>query len=243
MWNIFNKIQKKTIFTFLKTDMHSHLLPNVDDGVHNEETSFNFIKNLIELGYKKLILTPHIYSELYPNKKDDLIRKFNVLKDNIEKNKIPIQIELAAEYYIDKRFKELIQDNELLTFGDKFILVETSFVGLPLNFEETLFELITLGYRPVLAHPERYNYFLKNLKYFRHLHERGIFLQINLLSLVGYYGSESYKIAEYLLKERIVSFIGTDLHNERHLEQIKKINFSNSFLKLLENQPLLNNQI
>ncbi len=243
MWNIFNKTPKETIFTYLQTDMHSHLLPNVDDGVYNEETAYYFIKDLIELGYKKLIITPHIYGELYPNKKDDLISKFNILKYNIEKFAIPIQIELAAEYYIDEKFEQLIQNNELLTFGNKYILVETSFVSLPLNFEEILFELITLGYRPILAHPERYNYLLKKPKYLRHLHERGILLQINLLSLVGYYGNESYKIADFLLKEKIVSFIGTDLHNERHLERIKKIAFSRSFLNLLKNQPLLNDQI
>lgn len=243
MWNIFNRPPEKTIFTFLETDMHSHLLPKVDDGVNSEETSLNFIENLIELGYKKLILTPHIYNEFYPNRKDDLIVKFKNIKEKIDKNKMPIQLELAAEYYIDRTFEELIQANELLTFGNNYILVETSFVGLPLNFEEILFELVTLGYRPVLAHPERYNYFLKNLKYFRHLHERGIYLQINLLSLIGYYGSESLKIAEYLLKEKIVSFIGTDLHHERHLEQIKKVSFSNNFIKLLENQPLLNNSL
>ncbi len=143
MWNIFNRNPKKSIFAFLKTDMHSHLLPKVDDGVQNEEELFIFINDLIELGYKKLIITPHIYSELYPNRKDDLIEKFNILKDNIKKKQIPIQIELAAEYYIDKRFEDLMQEGELLTFGDKFVLVETSFAGLPLNFEEILFELIT----------------------------------------------------------------------------------------------------
>ena len=240
MWNLFNKKSTKSIYEFLKSDMHSHLLPSVDDGVQDLETSINYIKDFYELGYRKLVLSPHIYAEFYPNNKADLLARFEVLKASVAANNIPIVLELAAEYFMDAHFETLLQNNELLAFGDNYLLVETSFVGLPLNFEDMLFEIVTMGYQPILAHPERYIYLARNMSYFRKLHERNVHLQVNLLSLFGYYGHASNDIVKYLLNEKLVSFIGTDLHNEKHLNLLKKYAFDNSTLKLLEKQPLLN---
>lgn len=238
MWFTSNKVNS---FDFVVCDIHSHLLPLVDDGVNSYEMGLYFIQEFKKLGYKKLILTPHIYKEFYPNTKKDLESKFEKYKTFISESVEGIELYLGAEYYLDEYFDELVELNDLLTIGKtNFVLVETSFASLPLNFENQLFSLMTNGYVPILAHPERYTYLIDSLKFFNHLVEIGVKLQINLSSLTGYHGRIPQEIIKYLLKENLVSFLGSDLHHDKHLNAIKKVMDNTKLMNVLKNKKFLN---
>lgn len=223
--------------------MHSHLLPDVDDGVKNISEGIHYIEQLVALGYRKLIITPHIYRDFYPNSKADLELRFAAFEKEVNRAGISIELELGAEYYLDDHFSALLEKDEILFFGSKkYVLVETSFVGLPLNLRDSLFDLTTNGYVPVLAHPERYTYLNQNLGYYNQLTEMGVLLQINLGSMVGHYGKIPAEICKYLIQERLVSFVGTDLHHQRHLDNLTQLS-ATSNLTQLKNLNLLNRSL
>ncbi len=193
MFNFFRRTPTTVApdLSFLGVDMHSHLLPGIDDGLQELEMSVRFIKDLKDLGYRKLICTPHILSDLYPNSPQTILPKLQLVRDALLQAGVDMKVEAAAEYMIDHEFGELLarsKREDLMTLGDNYILVEMSYLSPSPNFEQAIFDLRMLGLQPIIAHPERYNYFHAKFEQYERFKELGCKLQVNLLSLSGGYG-------------------------------------------------------
>ncbi len=229
----------------ITVDMHSHLLPAIDDGCKSFDESITLIKELIDLGYKKLICTPHIMGDFYRNTPEIILEKLDQLTDIVQQLGLEIELGAAAEYYLDESFIERINKAEqLLCFGkEKYLLFETSYMNASPHIENVIFMLQSLGYTPVLAHPERYVYLFDNYaQQLQELHKKGVLFQVNINSLSGYYSRPSKKIAEYLIDKELVSFLGTDMHGKRHFQSLLKSRETNHYKKALS-QQLLNNKL
>ena len=208
-------------YSAVGTDIHSHLIPGVDDGAKTMEESIALIRGLKALGYRKLITTPHVMADHYPNTKKELLFGLVKLRKAVKRAKIDVEVDVAAEYMLDEGFTELLDQEDLLTLDGRHVLVEMGFIAAPPNLHELLFRLQTKGYTPILAHPERYNFYNGDLDAYRRLKERGCLFQLNLLSVTGHYGPAVQKSSERLLKANMIDFLGTDLHHRRHLEQLE----------------------
>ncbi|MCW3106560.1 MAG: hypothetical protein JWQ09_1066 [Segetibacter sp.] len=245
MFNFFKRSGKpvEPDLSFLGIDMHSHLLPGIDDGLQELESSVAFIKDLQNLGYKKLICTPHILSDLYPNSPQTILPKLALVRDALKAANVDMQVEAAAEYMIDHMFSELIaksKKEDLLTIAGDYILVEMSYLSPSPNFDQTIFDLRMLGLQPILAHPERYSYYHHQFDQYERFKDLGCKLQVNLLSLSGGYGPYVKKTAEKLFKNQMVDFLGTDMHHDRHLAMLKNLATKKEFYELVGNAELLN---
>lgn len=217
----------------LRWDMHNHILPGIDDGSASAEQSLRMAELYLELGYERLIATPHIMSDAYPNTPGLIRSQTDLLKKHLNAAGFNLGLDCAAEYYMDEVFAENIRDGkELLTFADKHILVETSFLNKPMFFANVMFGLQAAGYKPVLAHPERYLYFQDNYADVEQVLETGVKLQINLLSLSGYYSPGARKLCAWLIDKGYCHFLGTDAHKQEHLQQLKKVFASSLYAKI-----------
>lgn len=245
MFSFFGISKKPTPdLSFIAADMHSHLLPGLDDGLQEMEQTMSFMQELQQMGYKKLICTPHILSDVYPNSPDTILPKLELVRSALKENKINIQVEAAAEYMIDIEFENYFNaDKPLLTFGKNLILIEMSYAAASHNIENVIFNLRLKGYQPILAHPERYNYYMGNIEQFQRFIDLGCYLQINILSLLGYYGDAPKNTAQNLLKKNMVTFVGTDMHHENHLKALIKLASKKSFYKLFENINIRNKEL
>ena len=154
---------------------------------------------------------------------------------------IPVEIDAAAEYYIDFDFEQKIGKEKFLTFGDNYILVELSFMHAPNNLFDIIFKLQMEGYKVVLAHPERYDYYSK--KDYEELVTRGVLLQINVLSLIGYYSPQIQQKTKGLIVENQVSFVGTDCHNMKHAALYEKCQIQKDWHDLVNSGKLLNSTL
>lgn len=243
MFSIFNKKPKIQLdLSVVGTDMHSHLLPGIDDGSPDTETSLQLIAGLQDLGYRKFITTPHILWDMYKNDAVSIGAAHHELQQALQQNNSKVPISAAAEYFLDEHFDELLDTNTpLLTIHQNWVLVEFSFVTTPLNFKEKLFNMQMKGYQPILAHPERYLYFMSDKKWYDELKEAGCYFQLNILSLTGYYGKASLQLAQYLLNKRYINLLGTDCHHFRHLNTLRAANnIMEPVLSLLDSGQLLN---
>src|SRR5258708_1973012 len=189
--------------SWLGTDMHSHLLPGIDDGSPDIETSLELIKGMKELGFKKLITTPHIMWDMYKNTRNTILEKSEQVRTKLKEEQVDIDIQAAAEYFIDDHLEELLKQKEpLLTFGNEMVLVEFSMASPPFDLKKVLFEMQIQGYQPVIAHPERYIYLKQNKSFYNELKDAGYLFQLNILSLTGYYGNSVMELARYLAKRQ-----------------------------------------
>ena len=240
--NIFRKKDKRVDFdlSFLKTDIHSHLIPTIDDGSKSVEDSIILAKGLSDLGYKKAITTPHIMSDYYRNTPEIIRNGLAQIEKPILTAGNNLQIDIGAEYYIDYDFIKKIGKEELLTFGDNYVLVEFSFVEPPRGIKEAFFELQINGYKPVLAHPERYVYWHSNPDILYELKNHDVIFQLNLLSLIGYYGKGSEKLGETLIKNSMVELLGTDLHNQHQLQLLKEYKLKENIAELILKSNFIN---
>jgi len=229
-----------TDFSAVGTDMHSHLIPGVDDGAQNTADSLLLINGLNELGFNHLITTPHTLQDIHPNTS-------KTLKDGhaLLEGKLPdgIQLQLSSEYYLDEQFQGQLNANALLPFSGNRLLVEFSQVCRPHDLEEFLFDLAIKGYQVVLAHPERYLFFHKNFNYYNRLKEMGVELQVNALSLTEHYGKRVKSIAEKLIEKNMIDFIGTDIHHVKHLEILKTVPKTKHFTLLVDSGLLKNKNL
>ncbi|TXK36510.1 capsular biosynthesis protein [Pontibacter qinzhouensis] len=222
--DLFGAAVEEASLACLEVDMHSHILPGLDDGAESLEQSLELVRAMQALGYRKLIMTPHIMSDFYKNTPAGIRKKLRVLQDAVAEAKIDMELACAAEHYLDEGFiKKLESKEELLTFGDNYLLFETSFLNEPLNLNEAVFLMRTQGYRPVLAHPERYTYFSGKYKELVALREKGVLFQINMNSLVGYYSGAARATAEKLVDDGMVDFLGTDAHAIKHITSLQKV--------------------
>ncbi|MEO6520372.1 MAG: CpsB/CapC family capsule biosynthesis tyrosine phosphatase [Mucilaginibacter sp.] len=229
-------------FNAIGVDMHSHILPGIDDGAGTVEDSIILIKEMIDGGIQKIIATPHVMWDYYRNTPETVNEALNTLKAELTKQGINIPIEAAAEYFFDEHFIELVNNNTLLTMGNgKYVLVEFGFITAPPAFIMTIQKLKANGIQPILAHPERYLYYkideLKNLK------DWGFQFQINTISLTGYYGKETKKMAEELVDRGLVDFISSDMHHLRHAEAFLHSLRMPYVQRLLNSQSLKNKQL
>jgi len=241
MFSIFKKKYSGPVdLSGLRCDMHSHLLPGIDDGSTDPQHSIVLINGLKDLGYEQLITTPHILWDLYKNDANTIGAAWNKLEPVIQDQQLLVPFRYGAEYFLDDYFDQLLQSKTpLLCLSQKIVLVEFSFVNAPFNFKEKIFQLQIEGYQPVLAHPERYLYF--NNKVFDDLKEAGCLFQVNLLSLAGYYGKGPLDVAHHLIKKDYVHLLGTDLHHERHLDALRNGHrIMDSVNHLLDSGRLLN---
>lgn len=233
-------LHKPQLFT--KTDLHSHLIPEIDDGCDSMAASLQLIRQMKSLGYTKLITTPHIMSHKYPNSIKIIKQGLFELRGMLRVKNIDIEIDAAAEYYFDEYFIALIRKKELFTFGDNYVLFEMSYRVRPKDLEEVVKEMIAMGYKPILAHPERYK-FLTEVSEYKHLKNLGIFFQINVNSLGGYYANDSQKKSLMLSQKGMVDFIGSDLHHQKQMDQFKVNIFSSHVKTLFQNNTILNDTI
>ena len=242
MFSFFRKNEPKKEATFdyssIKVDMHSHVLPGIDDGAQNPHESVALIRKMMQLGIKKIIATPHIMIDYYRNDAQTINAALSVLKAELEKEQIDIIVEAAAEHYFDEVFESLIDENKLMVMSGNYVLFELSFINKPPNLTEVIQKLLSKRYKPILAHPERYSYM--DVDQFRKFHDWGVSLQINTISLTGYYGREAKKLAESLIDYQIVDFISSDMHNLRHAEALKNALKMPYLEKLMFDYPLKN---
>jgi protein-tyrosine phosphatase len=224
----------------LATDMHSHIIPGIDDGSPNMETSIELVRGMQQLGYKKLITTPHISSDMFKNNPENISQGLNKLKQALLKEKINIELVAAAEYLVDDGFIDLLENNQLLPLSRKYILIELPYYHVPPNLYELTFELQIKGFKIVLAHPERYLYWYDEFDKYEELKNRGIYFQANILSLTGHYSPEAKKLAEKLIDADMIDFLGSDLHNLHYLEILKKARHEIYLDKLLKSGRIIN---
>lgn len=237
--------KKKSIppldLSWLRTDMHSHLIPGIDDGAKDVTTSLQLIKGFIELGYKKIITTPHVLWEIYPNTTDIINKGIAELKAAVDKEGLNIDIHAAAEYFIDDHFEdELRKRAPLLCIHSNLVLVEFSMVTAPFDLQKVIFDLQMQEYQPVIAHPERYTYLIRNKNMLEQLKTAGCLFQLNLLSLTGYYGRSVQELAEYLVLNNCYELAGTDLHHSHHLSALKKLPASPLYARLKDSGNIKN---
>ncbi|RYZ32166.1 MAG: capsular biosynthesis protein [Sphingobacteriales bacterium] len=219
--------------------MHSHILPGIDDGSPDVETSVELVKGLMALGLKRSIATPHIISDMYRNTAETIGAAQAKLRKALQDEGIDYTVDAAAEYMMDAAFFEKLEQGErLLRIKDNIILTEFSWAAMPNNPKLMSFSILTAGYTPILAHPERYNYFHNNTKVYYLMKELGFLLQVNLSSLTGYYGPGAAKAAKYIIKNNLCSFVGTDLHNVRHLQLLQ--DGRGVFEELLKGREMMN---
>lgn len=242
--NIFKKkeVYLPIDFSVFKADMHSHLIPGIDDGSPDMETTISLIKEFKAMGYSKIITTPHIMCDYYKNTPEIILGGLENVREELKKQAIDIELFAAAEYNLDDGLEKLIDTKQILTFGDNYVLFELPFMQEPQNFQEVVFKFQTSGYKPILAHPERYNYWHKNFEKFEEVKAKSVLLQLNLLSLTGHYGPEVKKMGEKLIDNNLIDFVGTDCHRIEHLKILQ--DFSNTkYFNLLLEKELLNNSL
>lgn len=240
--NIFNSSRSKVAadLSVLKCDVHSHFIPGIDDGAQTMEESVALIREFHKLGYKKIITTPHILTDGYKNTPEIILSGLEKVKVALKHEHIPMEMEAAAEYYLDFDFERKLKEEKLLTFGSNYLLFEVSYVNSPDNLETIIFKLLTAGYKPVLAHPERYPFWMGNLEKYEKLKEKGVLFQLNINSLAGYYGDDSKETAEMLIEKNMIDFLGSDCHKLRHVEVMHETVYQKLLQKLIESGKLLN---
>lgn len=196
------------------TDIHSHILFNVDDGSKSIEESVEILKELKSVGFNNVILTPHFildssYNSTYDNNK----KKYLELKEKLQEENIDINIYLGNEIYIDKNIPNLLENNIITSLNNtKYVLIEFPMHNKLLNLEDILYEIRAKGCEVIIAHPERYDAFKEDYSLVDNLRDSGFLFQANYASILGYYGKEATKLLTYMLKRHYIDFLGTDIH-------------------------------
>ncbi|MGN6196264.1 MAG: tyrosine-protein phosphatase [Ginsengibacter sp.] len=230
---------KKTVplysgFSWLAQDIHSHILPGLDDGSPDVETSLQLLQSLSDAGIRKFICTPHVIGDMYRNTPETINQALSKLRNAVKQNGMSMEINAGAEYMLDDHFLELLRKKEpLMKLTKNYILTELSYSTAPEKLEKISFEININNYLPLMAHPERYPYYHKNYDAYYRLKELGFLLQVNLLSLTGYYGKNVAKAAKFILENKLADFVGTDLHHFNHLNVLTDTKSISLFEKYL----------
>ena len=240
-------------------DIHTHIIFNIDDGCKSLENSLKTIINLRKLGFKKIVLTPHyMQGTKYIANNELKIDKFNILKDEVKKHNIDIELYLGNEIYINYNIENLIVNNEIYSVNNsRYLLIELPLYNEINGVMDYLYELKLKGFIPIIAHPERYSYFQKDYKKMDELFDSGILFQSNYGSIIGLYGNDAKRLVKHALKKDMISFMSTDIHNpnfslinnfDKVVKKIKKIvgeeRFKdityNNALRVIENKTIEN---
>jgi tyrosine-protein phosphatase YwqE len=244
--SIFNIFRKKEAplpdYSGLGTDMHSHLIPGVDDGAKEIEDSIELIRNLHDLGFRKLYTTPHIMSDYFRNNPENIGEGLERVRKAISDEGIEMELHAAAEYYLDDGFTKKLENEKLLTISGNYLLFEISYINCPDNVEEIIFRMQVQGYIPVLAHPERYPFWYGDFDKYKKLKDMGALFQVNTNSIGGYYGPDARRAAAYLVHNNMVDLLGTDCHHLRHIEGLHRT-LSSPLLRKAMELNLLNSKL
>ena len=199
-------------------DIHSHVLPGIDDGAKTIEDTKFLLENMIDFGFSKVITSPHTIENIWNNTPATISQALAFTKENLTALADKVALKAASEYILDDHFVKLFEEGNLLTIKDNFVLVEMSYINPPIQLFDYLFNLQVAGYTPILAHPERYVFYHSDFSNYAKLKKAGCYFQMNLLSATGYYGREVAKIADELLKKGMVDFVGSDFHHKNHVK-------------------------
>lgn len=220
-------------------EIHCHLLPGIDDGAKTLEDSIALIKRMYSYGIRHFICTPHSMEGVWENSTDTINKQLELLTSELTNHNLDgLTVKAAAEYMMDHRFEKLLDTEKLLTLKGNQVLVEMSYFNPPVNLYELLFSIQVKGYQPILAHPERYKFIHSNFKEYQKLKDAGCLFQLNLLSLTDHYGKNVHKTALKLLDEGLIDFVGSDVHNQYHLDKLESIQSSKVLKRII---PLLDN--
>lgn len=223
---MFHFIKKKPFLKDLipdnHVDIHSHILPGIDDGAQHIDDSVFLLSELRKIGVSQFITTPHVMKGVWENTRESITEKYNVTVADLKNSPDTYPLRAAAEYLMDANFMVLFQNEPLLTLKDNYVLVEMSYINPPIQLYDIIFELQVAGYQPVLAHPERYTFYHHNFSEYEKLSHAGCKFQLNLLSTIGYYGADVAKISEKIIKKGLIEFVGTDAHHQNHINGFAK---------------------
>ena len=239
----FKKTQEKKRGPVLKVDLHSHFIPGIDDGSQSMEESLSLLKGMESLGYEKVITTPHIMIDVYRNTPQIIKEGLVSLRKAAKAEGIKLQIEAAAEYYLDEGFYDHLHSDEVMSINGKYLLFETSYATKPLQVEDMIFEISAAGYTPLMAHPERYRYVSDPLKEYGRWKELGVLFQLDLNSLGGYYGRDAKKKAEILSNNGMIDFLGSDVHHLKQTRFLDDVFNSENYSKVWDNNTILNHTL
>lgn len=237
------KVLTEADMSAIKTDVHSHFIPGIDDGSKSLEESLELIAEMEKMGYTKVITTPHIMSDYYRNTPEIILGGLDSVRNALVKAGSKMQIEAAAEYYIDYDFQEKIKEKKLLTFGDNYVLFEMPFIGEPQILNTVIFDMQMAGYKPVLAHVERYQFWHNDYEKIQSMRDKGVLLQLNLNSLSGHYSIPTRKLAEKMIDENMYDFLGSDCHNMNHIGLINHTRTMEYLHKIIKYDGLLNKNL
>lgn len=245
MFKLFSRSKSdKPPFELLGTDMHSHVLPGIDDGAQDVTMSVELIRGMKDLGYTKLIATPHVFWDMYQNTRDGILAVLDEMRDVLAEQEINIELDAAAEYFLDDHVAGLLKRKEpLLTFGDNYVLTEFSMASPPIDVKEILFEMRMQDYQPIIAHPERYTYLDQNKEFYDELKDAGYLFQANIMSFAGVYGRSVQQLANYIFEKGYYDLVGTDLHHQKHLKALRDSAITTSLNKLLETGNIRNTKL
>lgn len=230
----------------VRTDIHSHLLPGIDDGSKSMEDSISMIVALQQMGYQKLICTPHVMYGYYHNSTEKILNAYEQLKNEVQKRNIPVTLGVSAEYNFDEELIARLQKNDIISFGNSdynYLLFEFSYFNEPNGIDTLITEIFAKGYIPVLAHPERYPYFVQNRDKYIELKQKGVLFQININSMSAMYGLGAKEAAEWLIENEYIDFIGTDAHKIEHVLELNKAFKLKKMHDLVNSGRLMNNQL
>ncbi|MDE5643048.1 MAG: hypothetical protein K2F74_08580 [Muribaculaceae bacterium] len=216
---------------WFNTDIHCHIIPGIDDGSRNPEMSAELIERMQVWGIERIIASPHVTQETFENTPQTIAPALALLNDELARRGNTIKVSNSAEYRIDEFFSEQLEAGNIMPYPANYILIENSFMQEPWNLDQLIFELQVKGYKPIMAHPERFSYYYGKRERYKTLHDAGALFQINVLSLCGYYGKKEKQVAEWLIDNDMVDFNGTDLHNHRHADAIENYLKSGESLK------------
>jgi tyrosine-protein phosphatase YwqE len=227
----------------LGADIHSHFIPGIDDGSQSLAQSMELLEAMHALGYRKVITTPHSMADGYRNPTEVILGGLEKLRAEVARVGLDIRVEAAAEYYLDHELERKVAAGDVLTFGNKLLLFELPFISEPNMLLQVIFQMQTQGYRPVLAHPERYAFWYTDFSKYERMKERGVLFQLNLVALSGAYGPQARQIAERLIDAGAYELLGSDCHNMNHVEAIRNTLTRPYLHKLIASGKLLNSTL
>ncbi|MEN3041382.1 MAG: CpsB/CapC family capsule biosynthesis tyrosine phosphatase [Bacteroidia bacterium] len=218
MWFFTRKSAPINLGAELIVEIHNHVLPGVDDGARTMQDALQMMFFWAEMGYQKVIATPHQNAMMNPTK-EQITQAEARLRAQLQEQELPIFLTTAAEYLIEPELQQRFPT--LRSFGPKrYVLVELGFWVPPIGWENLVFELYQAGYTPVIAHPERYEFADRST--LKSWYEKGYLMQVNLLSLAKAYGRLAQERAVYLLEKGWVHFLGSDMHSPGQIMAVRE---------------------
>lgn len=233
LFNFFKSKGNSESRLFYRTEIHCHIMPGVDHGASTVNDSLELIEAERRWGIDRFILTSHVTEDTFENNPETLAEGFARLKEGVDKVEMPVRMAYSAEYRLDTLFMEQLRQNRIVPMPGNYLLVENSYIQEPMGLDNLLFDLKVKGYKVIMAHPERFPYYHGNASRYEQLHSAGNLFQVNLLSLAGFFGKDAKKVAEWMAKQGMVDFLGSDVHHMRHVEAIDAYLKSSDYRKLL----------